>query len=83
MDVVNVLHHSGSGGALIRVGVVGCVPVDWEGVGRISPSGDTAIGGEIYTAEWVRDLDLTSPGGGNGDGGGVDTGDLNIRCPLI
>ena len=41
----NVLHCSGSGGAPLRVGVMGHVPADWEGAGRISPSYDTADDG--------------------------------------
>ena len=44
-DVGNVLHRGGSGGAPLRVGVVGCVPEDWEGTRRFSPSGDTVTEG--------------------------------------
>ena len=33
--VGNVLHHGGSDGAPLRVKVVGYVPADWEGDGRI------------------------------------------------
>ena len=42
MDVGIFLHHGGSGGAPLQVGVVGHVPADWEGAGQHSPSGDTA-----------------------------------------
>ena len=42
MDVENFLHHGVSGGAPLRVGVVGHVPADQEGAGQHSPLGHMA-----------------------------------------
>ena len=69
MDIVNVLNHVGSGGSPLWVGVMGRVPADWEGSGRISPSGDTTTDGEDAISEWGRNLDISSPVGGDGGGG--------------
>ena len=68
MDVGNVLHHGGSGGAPLRVGVVGHVPADWEGARKHSESGDTVADRADTTSERIRDVDIPSPGAGN-DGG--------------
>ena len=61
-DAGNVLHRGGSGGAPLRVRVVVHIPTDWEGSGRLSPSGDTATEKEDATEERGRDLDIPSPG---------------------
>ena len=68
VDVGNFLHRGGSGGAPLRVGVVGHVPADWEGAGQHSPSGDTEVDGADTTYERIWDVDIPSPGAGNGGG---------------
>ena len=80
-DVGNVLHRSGSGGATLQVGVVGHVPADWEGAGRISTLGNTAADGEDATEEWVWYLDTPSPGGGDGGGYNVVYRNLSQLYP--
>ena len=50
-DVRNVLHHGGSGGATLRVGVVAHVPTNWEGAVWISPSDDMEADGADSTEE--------------------------------
>ena len=55
--------------------------MDWEGSGRISPSGDTAADGADATAERGRDLDITYPGGGSS--GGRNAGYKNLRRPSL
>ena len=80
-DAMNVLHIGGSGGATLRVGVMGHVSADWEGDGRISASGDKAVGGADATAERVRALDINSPRGGNGGGG--TSGYRNLYRPSL
>ena len=62
----NVLNPIGSGDAPLRVGVVGRVPADWEGGGRIFPSGDMVADGADTTAERRWDGDIPSPRGGDG-----------------
>ena len=80
MEIRNVLHQGGSGGAPLRVGVVGHVPVDWEGAGWILPLGDTAADGEYVTSKQGKEVDTPSPG--RGDGGGGNAGDRSIH-PLL
>ena len=79
MDAGNVLHRGGPGGAPLRVGFVCHVSADWEGAGRLSPSGDTSADRENATSEWGQDLGITSPVGGNG--GGRNAGDRKLRRP--
>ena len=66
VDVGNFLHRGGSGGAPLRVGVVGHVPANWEGDGQNSPSEDTSADGADTTSERIWDVDIPSPGTVNG-----------------
>ena len=54
------------------------VSKDWEDNGRLSTSGDTEADGEDSIAERRRDVDVPSPGGGNGGYRNVGGGDLCI-----
>ena len=74
------LHRSVSGSAPLLVRVMGHVPVDWEGTGWLSTLVDTAYDGADATAERGQDVDIPSPGGG--DGGGRTAGDRNLLRPF-
>ena len=77
VELGDVLHRSGSDSDPLWIGVVGRVPADWDGAGRISPLSDTEIDGAESTSEQGQDLDLTYPGVSNGRG--RDSGDQNIH----
>ena len=68
MDVENFLHHGVSGGAPLRVGVVGHVPADQEGAGQHSPLGHMAAYRVDTTSERIWDVEIPSPGDRNGGG---------------
>ena len=50
VDIRDVLHRGGSGSALLEVRVVGNFPADWNGAGRIPPSGDKKADGADATS---------------------------------
>ena len=78
--VRNVLCRGGPGDDYIRFIGVGHVPVYWEGAGQISPSRNMASDWEDAISEWLWNVDIPSPRGGNG---GVGTkGDRNPRLQL-
>ena len=81
VDVGHVLHRGGLGGDILRVGVLGQVPEDWEGAGWLSPPGDTAADGADAMKERGRDLDIPSPGRGNGRGGTAIDRNLRRQSP--
>ena len=56
---------------------MGCVHAYWEGAGRISSSGDTAVDRADATLEQERDMDIPLHEGG--DGGGGTAGYRNLR----
>ena len=68
MDVENFLHHGVSGGAPLRVGVVGHVPADQEGAGQHSPLGHMAAYRVDTTSERIWGVEIPSPGAGNSGG---------------
>ena len=67
-DFGGVLHHGVSGGAPLPFVVVGNFPTDWEGVGRLSSSGDMTVDGVDATLGRVKDVDIPSPRVGDGVG---------------
>ena len=60
---------------------MGHATADWENAGRFSPLGDTAADRAGVTAEQGWDMEVTSPGGGDGRGGHAGGGYLR-RPPL-
>ena len=47
---------------------MGCVSADWEDSGMFLSLGDTVFGRADATAKLVQDMDISSPGGGDGGG---------------